>query len=317
MRLREGTAVLWRGPGVLQVGADPDDHLVLESLSSTEVAWLFAAATDAVTSAPTTRHRPTPLPPLPRLSLLPERLRSRGFLREEPSGTPLVNGLRLMGVDTVTLSAARLLVQMGVRRFDLVDPRAVDLALCAALPDDTLGTPRQSAGAAVLRGTSSGVFVGALSHPDLVVVSTQRSSDASTSGLLMAEDRPHLLVTQRERSVVVGPLVVPGRTACAHCAELHLTDRDPRWPFLIEEASASPLPPPPALAAHVAALEVARVVAAVGQDSAPERLARQVCGTRVVRVGSDGARSVEQVLPHPRCGCGASGTVFEPVHHGA
>jgi hypothetical protein len=36
---------------------------------------------------------------------------------------------------------------------------------------------------------------------------------------------------------VVGPFVVPGRTACLRCLDLHRTDGDPAWPLLLEQYS--------------------------------------------------------------------------------
>ena len=49
-----------------------------------------------------------------------------------------------------------------------------------------------------------------------------------TSRFLSAE-RPHLLVLHREQDGTVGPLVVPGDTACADCVERHRSDPDAPW----------------------------------------------------------------------------------------
>lgn len=316
MQLREGTAVMWREPGVLQVGADPDDHLVLDRLSGPEVAWLMAAGLDAVPVDPfaPSPRREVRLPPLPAGSRLPARLGAAGFLRPDVgAGPPLPGGVRLDGIDTVTLAAAQLLAQVGVRRFDLVDHRHVDLALADVLPAGSLGAPRTSAAAEALSGVHLGTTTGRLAAPDLVIVSRTRRVDPSTTGMLMAEDQPHLLVVQRERSLVVGPLVLPGQTSCSHCVDLHLTDRDHRWPFLIEEALGCPLAAPDPAAAHVAGLEVARAaLGATGHpllgggdphDSTPH----------LVHVDRGGNLRREPSPGHPRCGCGAAGTVFAPV----
>ncbi|CAM3392984.1 hypothetical protein [Stackebrandtia soli] len=40
---------------------------------------------------------------------------------------------------------------------------------------------------------------------------------------------PHLVVDSLEGSVYIGPLVVPGRTPCIHCVELHCRDEHPEW----------------------------------------------------------------------------------------
>lgn len=47
---------------------------------------------------------------------------------------------------------------------------------------------------------------------------------------LMAEDRPHIAITVEDRITVAGPLVVPGRTPCIRCDDLHRRDRDATWP---------------------------------------------------------------------------------------
>lgn len=315
MRLRQGTAVIWREPGVIQVGGDPDDHLVLDNLNSQEISWLMAARLDASgvdTLSPTT-VRDVRLPPLPAGSRLPGLLRGRGFLRHgEPSPPPLRGGVRLEGVDTITLAAAQLLVQVGVRRFDLLDSRQVDLPLAAVLPTGSLGTPRQSAAAPALAGPSARVDLGKLTSPDVVIVSTNRSCDPSAVGMLMAEDQVHLLVTHRERSIVVGPRVVPGRTPCSHCAELHLSDHDPHWPFMAEEARTSPLPAPSPAARHIAALEVAR--AALGVN-APELLGGDIpwgSGACVAHIDATGALRAEVTRAHPRCGCASLAAMSTP-----
>jgi bacteriocin biosynthesis cyclodehydratase domain-containing protein len=42
----------------------------------------------------------------------------------------------------------------------------------------------------------------------------------------------HLVAGVRETTAVVGPLVLPGRTGCLHCGDLHRADRDPAWPVV-------------------------------------------------------------------------------------
>ncbi|MCL9758398.1 ThiF family adenylyltransferase [Frankia sp. AiPa1] len=44
--------------------------------------------------------------------------------------------------------------------------------------------------------------------------------------------RAHLIAGVQETSGIVGPLVVPGLTACLHCQHLHRHTRDPAWPLL-------------------------------------------------------------------------------------
>jgi bacteriocin biosynthesis cyclodehydratase domain-containing protein len=51
----------------------------------------------------------------------------------------------------------------------------------------------------------------------------------------VADRTPHVLVRFVEGRAVVGPFVVPGRTACLGCLDLHRTDTDPAWPLLLEQ----------------------------------------------------------------------------------
>jgi hypothetical protein len=43
---------------------------------------------------------------------------------------------------------------------------------------------------------------------------------------------PHLLASAFEGYGSVGPLVLPGRTACLHCVDLARRDSDPAWPVV-------------------------------------------------------------------------------------
>ena len=50
----------------------------------------------------------------------------------------------------------------------------------------------------------------------------------------------HLAVTVRDGTVVVGPLVRPGRTPCLNCLDLHRRDRDPAWPAIAAQLQTTP-----------------------------------------------------------------------------
>jgi hypothetical protein len=53
---------------------------------------------------------------------------------------------------------------------------------------------------------------------------------------LVREGAPHLLVTVGA-TARVGPLVVPGRTACLRCIDARLAEPDPRRPLVVEQAA--------------------------------------------------------------------------------
>ncbi|QDQ98163.1 cyclodehydratase [Tomitella fengzijianii] len=81
-------------------------------------------------------------------------------------------------------------------------------------------------------------------HPDDADVLAAASSSAIVlAGQAVVEPRirrllheaamPHMHVHLRDGAGVVGPVVLPGRTACLGCGDLHRRDRDPAWPRLM------------------------------------------------------------------------------------
>ncbi len=73
------------------------------------------------------------------------------------------------------------------------------------------------------------------------MVLAPRSGGGAFTGLateareLMRSGRPHLYVGVLEHLGVVGPLVVPGASACGSCATLARTDEDEAWPRLLAQ----------------------------------------------------------------------------------
>ena len=89
----------------------------------------------------------------------------------------------------------------------------------------------------------------------------------------LRRDVPHVLVRVGDRSVRVGPVVVPGVTACARCLHLHDGDRDRAWPAIAGQLAARPVVAPPLLVLREAAV----------------RTVRRVLETRTSLDGGDGA----------------------------
>lgn len=65
---------------------------------------------------------------------------------------------------------------------------------------------------------------------DLVVLSDNLVADPRMVRDLHDAGIAHLPVRVRDRVGLVGPLVIPGRTSCLACADLHRSDRDAAWP---------------------------------------------------------------------------------------
>lgn len=74
---------------------------------------------------------------------------------------------------------------------------------------------------------------------DLVIVVERFLLPTRTTQLLIEHEIPHLLVRFSDRSVRVGPLVLPGSGPCTVCVTLHDTDGDPSLPTLAAQLPGS------------------------------------------------------------------------------
>ncbi|MFE9041762.1 TOMM precursor leader peptide-binding protein [Streptomyces sp. NPDC012421] len=120
----------------------------------------------------------------------------------------------------------------------------------------------------------------------------------------MAAGVPQLYAGVLEATGLVGPLVLPGGTACARCLQEGAVDRDPEWPRLLAQWRSGPPHPLPAcdvaLATAVAGLAAAHALAFL--DGEPPAST----GTRWEAVAPTLAWRSERLEPHPACPCGAA-----------
>jgi hypothetical protein len=138
-------------------------------------------------------------------------------------------------------------------------------------------------------------------RPSLVILADTHRRELPAA---LCRDRiPHLAVSASEAIGVVGPLVLPGRSACLRCLDLTRAERDPAWPLILAQltgrAATDPAGCDAVLAAMVAAQATAQALAFI--DRGPASVA-VISGT------------LELVLPdwrwrrrtwprHDRCGC--------------
>jgi bacteriocin biosynthesis cyclodehydratase domain-containing protein len=137
-------------------------------------------------------------------------------------------------------------------------------------------------------------------RPDLVVLADARRRSPAGGRARLVRGIPHLPVGLRDGTAVVGPLIVPGTTACLDCIELHRLDRDPVWPALAAQLSTSRDEPDPshqAIAAGAAALAAAQVLCLL-DGGQPEALGRSL---ELTGVGERLRRRAWE--PHPACAC--------------
>jgi len=138
---------------------------------------------------------------------------------------------------------------------------------------------------------------------DLLVVASDGMPDRIDSDALMHDSGAHLWVHVRDLVGVVGPLVLPGHTACLRCVDLARSERDGVWSTLIAAVSARPAgtePCDPILATVVAAWALNEVAVWAGGHPPPSH------GSVVEIPLGLGPVTTDRYTLHPECGCGWS-----------
>ena len=136
--------------------------------------------------------------------------------------------VEVRGAGRVGATLARLLCSAGVGRVTVDDPvraRATDVS-----PGRARDTGRGTSARASARGVNVRVTTTPGHAPAIVVLAPTRGTGRDEAAVLVRAGVTHLLVRVVETTAIVGPLVVPGRTSCLRCHDLHRTDRDPAWP---------------------------------------------------------------------------------------
>lgn len=140
--------------------------------------------------------------------------------------------------------------------------------------------------------------------PDLVVLTGPQYPELPVA--LVSAGIPHLAVTAAEAIGTVGPLVVPGRSACLRCLDLARADRDPAWPLILAQVAGRE-PEPPAcdttLATAVAAQAAVQVLHFIDRAGP----AGAVTNGTLELVLPDWQWRRRSWPPHRRCGCGRRG----------
>jgi hypothetical protein len=292
MRLRPGIAVLHLGDGVVQIGLR--DPLVLDGLDQAEARFLASLEGRSVpVSADERRSFPLLLSALER--------HASAVSADGPSDHRLVRAtVRWRGCGPVALEAARTLALAGVGAMSALDPRAVS-------PTDpyapsSRGLTRSEAFARAVGETGADVrWTSREAAADIEVLCAYGAIDMAVPRELLARDVPHLLIASDEDGLSVGPLVIPGFTACAECVGLARADEDRRWPRI-------------ALQLGIAGRDAARHLPAecsalAGAIAARELIAALRGACREAGqwwIPARGETSWRPISPHDACGCGAA-----------
>ncbi|MFL6160554.1 MAG: TOMM precursor leader peptide-binding protein [Marmoricola sp.] len=143
----------------------------------------------------------------------------------------------------------------------------------------------------------------AVNDPGVVLLLSRGEADRDRLDQLLRDRTPHLLVRAIESEVVLGPFVVPGRTACVRCLDLHRAGTDPLHPSLVSARAETPrhdgVPEPVDAALAAIALGWAvRDLAAYAEGDRPSTW------SATVRLTVDGTSfATTGWLRHPHCGC--------------
>lgn len=142
---------------------------------------------------------------------------------------------------------------------------------------------------------------------DLVVLTDYLVADPRLVRDLHDAGVAHLPVRVRDGTGLVGPLVIPGKTSCLRCADLHRSDRDAAWPALAAQLCHTVGNADRATVLATAALalnEIDKVIRAVRNDgvtgaaSSPSTL-----NTTLEFDVARGAVEARQWSRHPECSC--------------
>lgn len=133
---------------------------------------------------------------------------------------------------------------------------------------------------------------------DLVILCGDGPPAPSLAAELTAAGIPHLAVRAGLISAVVGPFVLPGRSACLMCATRQRTDVDVGWPTFQAGLRREPIVPPARLVCAAAALAISDALDQLDGATVPSTLG----GTVEWTLGQLGPRRRSWSM-HPECGC--------------
>ncbi len=336
LALKPGLLPVWRDSNTLQIGIDSRRAVAVSGIGRTAALIglldgsrdhraMIAAAGALGISAEVADRLITLLAaagvlddfPAGALRAVPDSLRSR--LAPELATTSLAHGdgdggarslarrsgtyVRIYGAGKVGSCIATLLAAAGIGHVacrDAGQAFAADLAP-AGLCEADIGEPRSAGAARAVRRTAPEVRTDDdTGQPDVAVLTGSHAPELAAR--LMADGVPHLTATAGEAIGIVGPLVIPGRSACLRCLDMTRAERDPAWPLVLAQL-VERQPSTPAcdcvLATSVAAQASGQVLTFVDRGGKADAVTN---GTlELVLPGWQWRRRTW--MPHADCGC--------------
>jgi hypothetical protein len=332
--LKPGLLAVWRNRDTVQIGIDSRRAIALTGMreaavllglldGSRDLAQVLAAASEAGISAeaadrvitllavggalhdfPVTAYRA--MPPGLRTRLAPE-LATAALAHGDADG-----GARVLARRQGTCVRVEGMSRVGLGIASFLNASGIGMVISAGRPPGTwAGTSAPPpAGPAALTGAPSPAGPAALTgmagpaatsrRPDLVILADIHRRELPE--ILRREGVPHLAAAASEAIGVVGPLVLPGRTACLRCLDLTRAERDPAWPLILAQLTGGGADPPACdtvLAAAVATQAAAQALAFVDRPAS----ASAVTNGTLELVMPDWQWRRRSWAPHDRCGC--------------
>nr|WP_202535082.1 ThiF family adenylyltransferase [Streptomyces sp. SID4923] len=231
--------------------------------------------------------------------------------------------VQVRGAGRVGAAVAAVLSGAGVGRVEVMDGGCAEPGDVSpgGLPASAIGERRDLAARQLVRRSAPGpgprapgaAGCGPAGHEpglSLIVVAPRDGlsayvPDPGTAEPWISSGTPHLYAGVMEATGFVGPLVLPGGTACAGCLQLHRRDRDPQWPRMLAQwqsgrrgaAQACDL----GLATAVAGLAAAHALAFLDGELPASTGARWEAALPLLDWRS------ERIGAHLDCSCGAAG----------
>ena len=146
-------------------------------------------------------------------------------------------------------------------------------------------------------------------RPDLVVLVSTHVVDPLEHQRWLRVDVPHLPVVFGETAVTIGPLVVPGATACLGCVERRRTLDDPARTAIATQLWGAPAAAESPALATEAAVEALRMLRA----GIPTPLESPAPAVSVRLDAESGARTLTEWAPVEGCGCRGLSLLSEPA----
>jgi bacteriocin biosynthesis cyclodehydratase domain-containing protein len=310
--LKSGLLPVWRDRDTLQIGIDPRRAVALTGVGRAGwVIGLLDGSRDRAQVIAAAAGRGIPAGTVDQILTL---LAAAGALDDFPASTlralPEPVRARLAAeLATASLASrdgdggARTLARRRAARVRVYGAGRIGPAVGGILSTSGIGLVTEADDpAAETSGPAAGRKRGPSVPPDLAVLAGHQPPELPAR--LIRDRVPHLAASASEAIGIVGPLVLPGQTACLRCLDFTRTDNDPAWPLILAQlASRQPQPPAcgAALVAAVAAQAAALALAFI--DKAPLADAAANGTLELVLPAWQWRRRTWP--PHPACPCTA------------